>query len=111
VKNNKDTFIQLIKLLVAPVKGRTGLNTTTRRKMSAILQNERKSNLVGASVSPQAPNELQIQGVARNDQNMGRKTSMLNVSSFNNLGKMITFEEFCNRTSLHGWKYLGDATT
>ena len=26
-------------------------------------------------------------------------------------GKMITFEEFCNRTSLHGWKYLGDATT
>ena len=42
---------------------------------------------------------------------MGRETSMLNLSSFNNLGKMITFEEFCNRTSLHGWKYLGDATT
>jgi hypothetical protein len=44
---------------------------------------------------------------------MGRTTSMLNLPgvSLNNLGKMITFEEFCNRTSLHGWKYLGDATS
>ena len=23
-------------------------------------------------------------------------------------GAMVSFEEFCNRTSLHGWKYLND---
>ena len=39
------------------------------------------------------------------------RSNSQNWRSNEQLGKMITFEEFCNRTSLHGWKYLGDATT
>ena len=48
------------------------------------------------------------------DPSMDRKRSSVNMATISNMAnfaKMITFEEFCNRTSLHGWKYLGDATT